>query len=139
MFPNRNLELYFWDDEICEMNCEAFDVNFERDIRKILKIEIVIMDYPIGDEVAIVTFYGDRPLPLSIKNANVLYTVDGNDNVINTTVAYSPNPEYNDILLMDSPKEAGRYTLYSRKDRINLIDYFVKRDNPFDMPIRSER
>lgn len=139
MFPNRNLELYFWDDEIGEMNCEAFDVNFERDIRKILKIEIVIMDYPIGDEVAIVTFHGDRPLPLSIKNANVLYTVDGNDNVLNTTVAYSPNPEYNDILLMDSPKEAARYTLYSKKDRINLIDYFVKRDNPFDMPIRSER
>lgn len=131
MFAGRNLELYYWDEFIGDMNVEAFDVNYDRDLKDISKIEILLMDYPICDEVAVVTYKGDHPTPLAYP---VLYTVDDKDKTIFTTVAYSPNPEYNDVLLGDSPKEALRYVLYSTDYNINRIDRFIKRENPFDIP-----
>lgn len=131
MFPGRNLELYYWDEFIGDMNTEVFDVNYDRDLKDITKIEILLMDYPICDEVAVVTYKGERLTPLTCP---VLYTVDDMDKTIFTTVAYSPNPEYNDVLLGDSPKEALRYVLYSTDYNINRIDRFIKRKNPFDIP-----
>lgn len=131
MFPAKNLELLFWNEEIGDVDCEVYPLNWHDDLPNIEKIEILLMDYPICDEVAVVTYKGDRPTPLAY---NVLYTVDDKDKTIFTTVVYSPNPDYNDVLLADSPKEAWRYTLYSEKEGINRIDRFVKRESPFDLP-----
>ena len=135
MFPAKNLELYFWNDKVGDMDCEAFDLNYANDLQDVYQIEILLMDYPVCDEVAIVTYIGDHPTAI---NDCPLYTVDDDDNVIYTTVVYSPNPEYNDVLLSDSPKEAARYTLYSKPKHINRIERFAVRENPFDIPDWSE-
>ena len=136
MFPAQNLELFYWNDEAGDMDVEVYDLNWQDDLKDVYRIEIVLMDYPICDEVAIVTYKGLQPHPpyLNHHDNTVLYTIDEYEDVQYTTVVYSPNPEYNDILLGDSPKEAARYVLYSKPDHINRIDRFRQRENPVDLP-----
>lgn len=133
MFPAQNLELLFWNDKIGDMDCEVYDLNWANDLPNVEKIEILLMDYPICDEVAIVTYKGDYPVPL---NVTPLYLTENDDEskILNTTVVYSPNPDYNDVLLADSVKEAARYTLYSESEGINRIEKFRLRESPFDIP-----
>lgn len=134
MFPAQNLELFYWNDKAGDMDCEVYPLNWHDDLPNVEKIEILVMDYPICDEVAIVTYKGDQPLPYSYGAPAVIYTTDDDDKVIFTTVAYSPNPDYNDVLLTDSPKEAARYILYSEPENINRIEKFRFRENPMDIP-----
>ena len=131
MFPAQNLELFYWNDKAGDMDCEVYPLNWHDDLPSIEKIEILLMDYPICDEVAIVTYKGDYPVPL---NTVPLYITNDDDEVVNTTVVYSPNPDYNDVLLMESPKEAFRYTLYSKEEGINRVEVFRRRESPFDIP-----
>ena len=131
MFPAQNLELFYWNDEAGDMDCEVYPLNWHDDLPNIEKIEILVMDYPICDEVAIVTYKGDYPVP---ADTVPLYITDDDDKVIFTTVAYSPNPEYNDVLISDSLKEAARYVLYSESENINRIEKFRFRENPMDIP-----
>lgn len=63
-----------------------------------------------------------------------LYITDDDDKVLSTTVVYSPNPDYNDVLLTDSPKEAAWYVLYSEPENVNRIEKFRFRENPMDIP-----
>ena len=134
MFPAQNLELFYWNDKAGDMDCEVYPLNWNDDLPKIEKIEILIMDYPICDEVAVVTYKGDQPLPYFYGAPTVIYITDDDDSVISTTVVYSPNPDYNDVLLTDSPKETARYTLYSEEKGINRIERFRHRENPMDIP-----
>ena len=139
MFPAQNLELFYWNDETGDMDCEVYPLNWHDDLPNVEKIEILVMDYPICDEVAIVTYKGNQPLPWSYGSPTVIYTTDDDDKVIFTTVAYSPNPEYNDVLISDSLKEAARYILYSEPENINRIEKFRFRENPMDIPDWSEK
>lgn len=133
MFPAQNLELFYWNDKDGDMDCEVQPLNWHDDLPNVEKIEILVMDYPICDEVAIVTYKGDYPVPICYLP---LYTTENDDDskVIFTTVVYTPNPEYNDVLLADSPKEAARYILYSESEHINHIERFRTRENPMDLP-----
>lgn len=131
MFPAQNLELFYWNDKIGDMDCEVYPLNWHDDLPNVEKIEILIMDYPICDEVAVVTYKGDYPVP---ADTVPLYITDDDDKVLSTTVAYSPNPEYNDVLISDSLKDAARYILYSESENINRIEKFRFRENPMDIP-----
>ena len=131
MFPAQNLELFYWNDKTGDMDCEVYPLNWNDDLQNIETIEIALMDYPICDEIAVVTYKGDYPVP---ADTVPLYVTDDDGSVISTTVVYSPNPDYNCVFLSDSPNEAARYTLYSEEKGINRIERFGFRENPMDIP-----
>lgn len=118
----ETVELYFWNDEIGDMDMYTTDITFDVIPMFYDRIEIYVTEE--GEESAIV--YSDQK---AIDCGYPIVDIYAND------LTHVP------VLTVNTPigdkNFAGAYVLYDKKLGIDYISEFIKRESAFDMPVKN--